>query len=140
MATRVLTTTSDDVTRIIEDMSTIAVATTLTSAESGLVFTIPAAAAGAAITLPSVAKGLKYKFVVGGAFATTDWTIVAATDVIFGGAIVNSVNIPAATENTISLVASAETIGDWVEIVCDGTNWYVSGVGTSAGAITFTKP
>ena len=81
-----------------------------------------------------------YKFIVGGAFAATDWTIVAATNVIYGGAIVNSVNIPAATENTISLVASAETIGDWVEIVCDGTNWYATGVGTSAGSITFTKP
>ncbi len=43
-----------------------------------------------------------------------------------------------ADENTITFSASADTIGDFVELVGDGTNWYVFGLGTSAGAITLT--
>ena len=71
-------------------------------------------------------------------FATTAWTIKAASNVIQGGVIVNSVNVPGADENTITFSASADTVGDFVELNCDGTNWYVSGLGTSASAITLT--
>lgn len=114
-------------------------AVTLTAADSGKEIYLDAAA-GFAIALPAVTAGLKYKFIVGLAFATTDFTIVAATNVIQGGAIVNSTFVAAANENTISFVASAETVGDYVELSSDGTNWYVSGVGASAGSITFTAP
>lgn len=119
--------------------STPTAATTLTYADSGKTIVL-SAAAGFAIALPAVAEGLVYKFIVGLAFATTDFTIVSTTDVIQGGAIVNSVFVPAADENTISFVASAETVGDYVTIESDGTNWYVNGVGAGAGSITFTAP
>lgn len=114
-------------------------ARTLTKADSGKVFILKAAA-GVAVTLPTPIAGFKAKFVVGLAFATTNFTVVAATNVIQGGADVNSTFVPAANENTISFVASAETLGDYVEITSDGTNFYVNGVGTAAGAITFTAP
>ena len=132
--------TSNPVARHREVMSTIAAAKTLIAADSHTVYTIPAATAGAAITLPALQAGLKFKFIIAGAFATTDWTIVSSTNVIFGSALVDDVQVPAATENTISFVASAETIGDWVEVVCDGTNWYASGDGQATGSITFTAP
>lgn len=114
-------------------------AVTLTAADSGKEIYLDAAA-GFAITLPAVTAGLKYKFIVGSAFATTDFTVVAATDVIQGGAVVNSTFVPAANENTISFVNTAETVGDYVELSSDGTNWYASGNGALAGAITFTAP
>jgi hypothetical protein len=118
--------------------NTLALATTLTASDSGNVFTL-SAATGKAITLPSVAvDGFKAKFVVGAVFATTNFTIVAPTSKIQGGAIVNSVFVPASNENTISFVASAETIGDYINIVSDGTNYYVEGAGALAGSITFT--
>lgn len=121
-----------------KDTNTIAVATALTQSDSGKVITLNASA-GKAITLPSVAvDGFNIKFIIGAVFATTNFTIVAPTSVIQGGAIVNSVFVPASNENTISFVATAETIGDFVEIVSDGTNFYVSGVGALAGSITFT--
>lgn len=120
-------------------VETIAAATTLTAEDSGKEF-ILSAAAGAAISLPSPIAGWKAKFRVGSAFATTNWTIVAATNVIQGYAAVNYATVAAADENTISFVATAETIGDWVELVCDGTDFHVFGVGNSAGAITFTAP
>jgi len=46
--------------------------------------------------------------------------------------------VPGADENTITFSATAETIGDFVELKCDGSNWYVFGFGTAAGAITLT--
>ncbi len=117
----------------------ITVAQTLTGEDSGKTFYLKAAA-GAVVSLPAVtlAKGFKARFYVGLAFATTNWTILATTQVQQGGAIVNSVYVPAVNENTISFVATAETIGDYVDLDCDGVNWYVTGVGALAGSITFT--
>ena len=121
-----------------EKIKTIAVATILTDSDSGKSL-ILSAAAGVAVTLPSVAvAGFNVKVIVGSAFATTDFTIVSPTSVIQGGSIVNSVFVPASNENTISFVASAESIGDYVNIVSDGTNYYVDGVGALAGSVTFT--
>ena len=55
--------------------------------DSGKVFTLNAAA-GAGITLPSVAdaqEGWNCRFIVGTAFATTDWIITATAAVMVGG-------------------------------------------------------
>lgn len=112
-------------------------AVTLTDANSGSVYILKAAA-GAAITLPAATSKWNLKFVTGLAFATTPWVLTAPTSVIQGGAIVNSTFVPAANENTITFVATAETLGDFVHLECDGTNIYVNGVATAAGAITFT--
>lgn len=119
---------------------TITGARTLTASDSGTFFTL-SAAAGAAIALPSVAiAGFKARFTVGLAFATTNWTIVSSTNVIQGSADVNSTLVPAANENTISFVATAETVGDYIDIYSDGTNFYAYGIGAAAGGITFTAP
>lgn len=119
-------------------VETISSARTLTEFDSGKEFTL-SASAGAQITLPAVSKkGFKAKFTIGSAFATTNWTIKSATNVIQGSADVNSALVPGANENTISFVASAETIGDYVELYSDGTNFYAYGIGAAAGAITFT--
>jgi hypothetical protein len=120
---------------VIEDITG---ATTLTASDSGKYFTLKATA-GARINLPSVAiKGFKARFTVGQLFATTAWTIVSATNVIQGSANVNSVLVPGANENTITFPANADTVGDYIEIYSDGTNFYAYGIGAAAGSITFT--
>jgi hypothetical protein len=130
---------SNDVERQVGLVETLTGATTLTAEDSGKSFSLNAAA-GAQITLPAVATsaGFRYRFTVAALFATTAWTIKAATNKIQGGVIVNSVNVPGADENTITFAHAADTIGDFVELNCDGTNWYVFGLGTAAGAITLT--
>jgi len=130
---------SNDVIRQLEVMETLTGAATLTAEDSGKVFILNAAA-GAQITLPAVADaaGQNYRFIVGALFATTAWTIRAASNKIQGGVIVNSTLVPGADENTITFSASADTVGDFVELKCDGSNWYVFGMGTAAGAITLT--
>lgn len=119
-------------------VETISAARTLTASDSGKLFTL-SATAGVAVTLPSVTvAGFRARFTVGAAFATTNFTIVSTTNVIQGSADVNSTLVPGANENTISFVASAETVGDFIEIYSDGTNFYAYGIGAAAGAITFT--
>ena len=113
--------------------------------DSGKVFVLNAAA-GAAITLPTVAdtsEGWNAKFIVGTAFATTDWTIVASAAVIKGG--VNELetdtdddgpNTTGATNMHLEL--AAETIGDYYELVFDGTSYWLSGQTVADGALTFS--
>ena len=133
------TSISNDVRRQLEQVENITGAITLDAEDSGKVFILKAAT-GAQITLPAVASstGQNYRFIVGQLFATTAWTIKAASNVIQGGVNVNSVNVPGADENTITFAHAADTVGDFVELKCDGTNWYVSGLGTASGAITLT--
>jgi hypothetical protein len=130
---------TNDVERQLANVEAVTGAVTLTAEDSGKVFILKAAA-GAQITLPAVAtsSGFRFKFVVGLAFATTNWTVLAASNVIEGSVIVNGAHVAGVNENTISFVASAESVGDFAELDCDGTNWYVNGSGVTAGAITLT--
>jgi len=126
--------------KLASKVETISTARTLTASDSGKLFTL-SAAAGVAVTLPSVTvAGFRARFTVGAAFATTNFTIVSTTNVIQGSADVNSTLVPGANENTISFVATAETVGDFIDIYSDGTNFYAYGIGAAAGAITFTAP
>jgi len=123
--------------KLASKVETISTARTLTASDSGKLFTL-SAAAGVAITLPAVTvTGFRARFTVGAAFATTNFTVVAPTAVIQGSADVNSTLVPAANETTISFVATAETVGDYIEIYSDGTNFYAYGIAAAAGGITF---
>jgi hypothetical protein len=138
MATTV--TFSNDVTRIFEEVQTLAAAATLTAADSGTTYILKAAE-GKTVTLPALKSGINFKFIVGSAFATTDWIIDSAEgDNIEGLLIVNGASVVAAGEDQINFVNSAETVGDHVSLSCDGTNWFVSGAGNAAGSITVTDP
>lgn len=124
-------------------IATVVAAGALTAADSGATIVL-SAAAGFETTLPAVAAGLKFKFVIGTAPATTDYTVVAATDVIEGLVIGGGTGaaIPAVNENTISSVAagSAGAVGDWFEVESDGTSWFVSGQVAADAGLTFTAP
>lgn len=130
---------TNDVERQLAVTEVLTGATTLTAEDSGKVFLLKASA-GAQITLPAVAtsNGFRFKFIVGQLFATTDWTVKAASNVIEGSVLVNGAHVAGVNENTISFVASAEAVGDFVELVSDGANWYVNGSGVAAGSITLT--
>lgn len=130
---------TNDVERQLAVTEVLTGATTLTAEDSGKVFLLKAAA-GAQITLPAVAtsNGFRFKFIVGQLFATTNWTVLAASNVIEGSVLVAGAHVAGVNENTISFVASAEAVGDFVELVSDGANWYVNGSGVAAGSITLT--
>lgn len=115
---------------------------TLKPTDTGKVFILDAAE-GATVTLPALGYGFNCRFVVGSAFATTNWVVASAEgDNITGNLIVNGAAVPAAAEDQINFVATAETVGDYVDFVCDASNsqWIVTGVGNGAGSITATDP
>ena len=111
----------------------------ITAGQSGSNLVLKAAAGGQ-LDLPTLENGLKYRITVGQLFATTNWTIVSSTNVIQGHAIVAGAHVAAANENTISFVATADSLGDYIDLNCDGTSWFVSGSGITSGSITFTAP
>ena len=116
-------------------------AVTLGKEDNGKV--IDLAGTGVAITLPAVAdidSGWHIKALVTDTISTTDFTVVAQTNVIQGHAVVNGATVAAANENTIHFVAGTAVAGDYVDLIFDGINFFVSGSGGAAGAITFTAP
>jgi len=117
-------------------------AQTLTAADAGKTFLLDAAG-GATVTLPALTAGFTCKFVVSSAFASTNWVIDSAEgDNINGFITVDDAAILAAAEDQINLVATAETIGDHLNFICDSTNsqWIVTGHGEATGAMTATDP
>lgn len=140
-----LTHVSNDVIRQRGEVEVIAAAQTLTAADSGKVFILDAAA-GATVTLPALEEGLNFKFIVGAAFATTNWVIDSAEGDNINGIIIDMgatpAGVPASGEDQINFVASAESIGDWVELIADSANsqWLVSGMCAANGGITATDP
>ena len=113
---------------------------TVLASDSGKVFTLNAAA-GAAITLPSVAdmqEGWHCSFHTGTLFATSDWVITATAAVIRGS--VREVATGAANSTidgtTITFELGADSLGDFVELLCDGTHIFLNGASITADSIT----
>ena len=112
-------------------------------AQTGTSFVLDGAA-GKVITMPSAAlmgSGFNCKFIVGTAFDTTDW-VVTFTAAIGEGGIYERVNDevsdPSTTgATTITFELGAETVGDFVELECDGTKVYINGAATADAAISF---
>ena len=117
----------------------VAATNAITAAESGTTFFLNAANEFVS-TLPAPALGLKYRFVVSAAPVGASYTVVtnASANVIEGSATVAGLVIAAANEDTITFTAAAALVGDWAEVVSDGTSWFVSGQATAATGIAFT--
>ena len=136
---------SNPVLRERGEVEVVAADTTLTAADSGKTYILDNAT-GENITLPSLASGLRFKFIVGAAFATDNWVVASAEGDNINGIIMDMgstvAGVPAAGEDQINFVASAETIGDWVEFVADSSNsqWLVTGACSANGGITATDP
>jgi len=123
----------------------ISAAYTCLASDNGAVYTLDGAA-GAAITLPALAKGLRFKFVVAAAFATTNWVVSSSEGDNINGLVADMGSTPAVVlasgEDQINFVATAESIGDYVELIADVDNsqWIVNGMCGVNGGITATDP
>jgi hypothetical protein len=127
-------------------VETISADRTLTASDSGKVFILDAAA-GKTITLPAVSiSGWNAKFIVGANFATSNFIVASAEGDNINGVIsdmgATETGVLAEGEDKINFIASAETIGDWVEFIADSGNsqWIVTGVCGANGGITATDP
>ena len=121
----------------------VAAAKVLKASDSGSVFNINQASAYE-ITLPSVAdaqEGWNCRFIVGTAFATTDWIITATAAIMVGG--MNELEVDTNDDGpstvagtTINIELGAETIGDYIDMVVADGKIYISGQSKLDGAFT----
>jgi hypothetical protein len=98
-----------------------------------------------ATTLPAAVAGCYFKFIVANAPETASYTVVtdSSANVIHGQVAsaedaAGSVATVAAAD-TITFVDAKAIIGDYVEVISDGTNWYISGMCNVQDGITTTQ-
>ena len=111
----------------------------IAAAESNTTFILNSATAFVS-TLPTPALGLRFKFVIGATPPSGgNHTVVTtgATNIIYGAAEVAGAVVAASAEDSINFIDGGLP-GDYVEVVSDGTNYYVTGQATTAAKLTFT--
>jgi len=112
----------------------------VSAAESGKTFFLDLAA-GFTTTLPAPAIGLRYKFIVKTA-PTTAYIINTPTANIMVVS-VNELETDTTEDgpsdddaDTFNFVANVALPGDFVDVYCDGTKWYLLGQTRADGAVT----
>jgi len=121
-------------------------ATTVQSADTGKILMTPQTAGAVAVTytLPAAAAGLCYKFINGAAGALNGSVNITApgANTLIGNVITGptgGVALLAVNGNTtIRFLTAVSLIGDFIELLSDGTNYYVNAQSRVAGAITIT--
>jgi len=76
------------------------------------------------INLPAASAGVSYRFIVTDATAAS--TINAESGVI-QGVFTDDNDSTAVSDTTTINIGTSGAVGDWLYLVSDGTNWYVSG-------------
>ena len=119
--------------------------TSLIPADSGKVFFLNSATEFT-VTLPSIADagaGFNCKFIVKAAPSSADYVVTEKTSADTNAIITNGINEltdsvgPSNTGHTTVTFADGVAIaGDWVDLLCDGTNWYATGQTKADGGIT----
>lgn len=111
----------------------------LTAAESGTTYFL-SALAGFATTLPAPSSGLHFSFIVITAPTSNGYTIGTngGADIMSG---VHTVTADGggsaiAAADVITLVANSAVAGDRVDVISNGTYWYVNATSTLKASIT----
>lgn len=117
---------------------------TINESYHGKTVVLGLATGGQHFKLPPPTKGFKITFISGVDLATSNSTITAyaatgaAANLIAGS--VNTAGVADYTAGTevdvISFVQGVADIGDSVDLICDGTYWYVTGQAGASLAIT----
>jgi hypothetical protein len=109
----------------------------LTNASAGIQL-LAASAVMTTITLPAAESGLRFQFIVIGALTGTSHTIYSPEeDNIIGILMVNDADVVCVDEDQINIVTASEVIGDRVELISDGTDWFILDSDTDA-TVTMT--
>ena len=118
---------------------------TMAAIDSGKVFTLSSTGGACEITLlpaASLVKGWNCKLIVksapvGDSYIITEKTSADTNIIITNGSneLTDSVGPNDTGHTTISFAASVAIQGDWVELLCDGTNYYATGQTKADGGI-----
>jgi len=105
---------------------TITATDTLTRADCGKVFYLSHASTAIILTLPLPIDGCEMRFVTALAFGDQhEIRTPSATNIIEGTLLVNAADIDCTVEDSLEFADTAETLGDYVEIISDGTTWFI---------------
>ena len=110
---------------------------TLTASETGKTIFLNLVGGGSTV-LPTAAAGLSFTFIVTTA-PTTAYTIDTPSGAnIMSGVALDIVGelVYATARDIISFVASTSLVGDRVDVISDGTNWYYTAFSGADGGIT----
>jgi len=131
--------TASQLSATIRDYEIVTAANTITNAECGTTYILNSATEFAS-TLPAPVAGCSFRFIVSAAPVGTAYTIVtsAGGNLIDGTTVVNGGVIGCVDEDTITFTASAAISGDWVYLISDGTNWFMTGQAFAATGIACT--
>jgi hypothetical protein len=114
-------------------------ATALVGGQSGAIIKLSTASSGMAFTLPATASsaGVEYEFVLNDSTAGANCTIASAeAGKLVGCLIVNAAKVTMTTNQTLTVVSGTATKGDQIRVRCTGDFWVVFGIGQAAGSIT----
>ena len=107
---------------------------TLDMGDSGKTYLLDGGDAARTVTLPAVKAGLRFKFIA------TDVTTASTIATSEGTALIKGGILLATAWETLAgttlTAATDAVVGDWVELVCDGTYWYISGQSGHANGFT----
>lgn len=106
---------------------------TIDDADSGSMIVLPATTAASTITLPAAAVGLNYRLVMGAATNSGHTLTIGGT---FAGVGTDGGDAAAMTGSDIVIAASDFKKGDYLNLICDGTTWFVDGTFKTADAVT----
>lgn len=115
-------------------LESITAAKTITYADNGKTFLLDGGT-GVAITLPAPKIGMKLKFITALAFGT-DYVITATGAIMEGSFMEAGVVQLCSGGTTLTLEDGAEALGDYIDMVSDGTSWFVGGNFSTAASIT----
>lgn len=127
---------------MIRDYEDSTAANTLTYAECGKTIFLNSATEFAT-TLPAPVAGCYFKFIIKAAPAGANYTIVTngGADILIGG--VNELEVDSTEDgpyddnaDVITFIQAVAVVGDYVEMISDGTSWYFNGQTNADGGIT----
>lgn len=120
--------------------------------DTGKVHVVPNLTADLTITLPTAAAGLDYTFIYGGVAADAqDWIIDAGSDANFflGGLAHLDTDAGSGGDEVVPIAGDGDSnsiltvlvpdVGTSVRLLCDGTNWFVTGQVVGATVPTFAN-
>jgi len=124
------------------NVETVITTNVITAAESGKTFFLDLAG-GFESTLPAPAAGLRFSFIVKTAPTTGSYTIVTngTTQKVLKGLVLvaaDGVGDVSAGGTTATFAANQALPGDRIDMICDGTIWYMKGFAQVAAGITIT--
>jgi len=116
--------------------ASVAATTTLTSANSGEIISLITNAGAVTLNLPALQAGLNFNIFVQHALANAV-TIKSPSAVINGNVLSNDgTPIATITNKTNVILGTTSVIGDWFDITCDGTLYYIVGATSVHGSVT----